>query len=225
MTRQGGRLDLHPGINDAGAGAGGGFEGGFVGAQEVDVAGEIGRVEMRLDRELPGADAGTTAYGAMIKETYFVEGADVLARYADGRAAITEASFGEGKAILIGSYLGLAYTRQRDPSTGRVIAALVEHAADLTRPIVAGRGRVRVDTVSRAGTGAAHSDADLMIIVKNLEAEGSEVSVHLAHPLAPAANDRLTELFGGEDLKVSRGEDGISFSIPLRPREVRVYRG
>ncbi len=203
VTRNRPRLELHPGINEAG---------GFVGAQALDVAGGIGRVEMRLDRALPCAESGTKAFGAMVKETYFVEGADVLASYADGRAAITEASFGDGKAILIGSYLGLAYTRQRDPSTGRVIAGLVEHAADVKKPVVAGRGQVRVDTLSTA-------EGDRMIILQNLEAEPSEVSITLE-----GSFDRMADLFGSEDLVPSRGDGSTSFTVSLAPREVRVYR-
>ncbi len=204
LTRRGARLDLHPGINDSD---------GFVAAQPVDVAGGIGRIEMRLDRSLPGVEAGAAAYGAIVKETYFIEGADIIGSFRDGAPAITEMHYGEGRAILIGSYLGLSYARHGDPSTGRIIAALVETAGELNRPHVSGRGRVRVDTLgSRNG--------EQMIIIQNLEDEASEVSVALE-----GRSSSMREIFGGPDLPISICEDRTSFSMALRPREVRVYRG
>jgi hypothetical protein len=212
-------MQLHAGLNEAAH--------GYVGVQPVDAGAGIGRVEMVLEQDLPGAPARTKAYGSLVKETYSRQNdllsrehldsasrpdVDVLAWYGDGRAAITKHDFGQGKAILIGSYLGLSYHRQKDPSTGAVIAGLVECAADLERPIVRGRGRVRVDTLSGAG---GH-----MVIVQNLERMPSEVSVELRG----LELTEIRELFTGEVLRVTPGNGTTTIVVSLAPKEVRVYR-
>jgi hypothetical protein len=184
-----------------------------VGVQSADAGAGVGRVEIIVRHDLPGAPAGTRAYGSIVKETYFVEDADVVASYADGRAAITRKKYGEGQAIMIGSYLGLAYHRQHDPSTGAVLAGLIDASADVSRSIVHGWGRVRADVLS---AGDEH-----MIILQNLENERSEVSVEIGG-IAP---DTVRELFSEEHLQAVRGSDGSLFAVTLEPREVRVYRG
>ncbi len=201
VVPQQGRVDVRPGINDVG---------GLVGAQTVDVAGGIGRVEIVFERDLPGVAAGTKAYGSVVKETYFLEGAEVVARYADGRPAVTKASYGEGQAILVGSYVGLAYERLGDPANGRVIAGLAEDAAVLTKPHVAGDGLVRADTLSQGG--------ERMLILQNLEDERSSVSVTLDGKWPP-----LSELFGKPGLKPTHGKHASSLIVELEPGEVRVY--
>lgn len=200
LTRHRERLDLHSGINESG---------GFVGAHVLDVAEGTGRVEMVTDESLPDVEAGTKAYGSIVKETYLLEGARVIARYRDGRPAITEADYGSGRALLIGTFAGLSYHRQRDPSTGRVLAGLVERAAGVRRPEVRGLGRVRVDTLST-------SDGRSMLILQNLEAFRSEVGVRLHETPGP-----MTEVFTGERLKPLEG----AFTTSLAAKEVRVYRG
>ena len=204
ITRREVQMNIHPGINQ--------LPHGYVNVQPEDMGAGVGRVEIILERDLPGAPAGTRAYGALIKETYFVEDAEVLAWYADGRAAVTRKAFGKGQAILIGSYLGLAYHRQRDPSTGLLLAGLVEASATLTRPEVMGKGRVRVDTLS---TGDHH-----MVIVQNLEMERSEVAVKLSG----VEMSTLRELFTGDTIEPAVVDGETAFAISLKPREVRVYR-
>lgn len=204
ITRNRRRLDLRPGMNEAG---------GFVGVQALDVADEIGRIEIVLEETVAGVEKGSKAYGAIVKESFEGEGAEVLARYRDGRAAITRASYGKGTAILVGSYLGLSYARQGDPTTGRILAALVEDAEELARPAVSGSGRVRVDTL-------ATPDGERMIVLQNLEQERSEVTVALE-----GSSGSLREVFGGDDLHPAAGEGTYSFTVSLEPQEVRVYRG
>jgi beta-galactosidase len=203
LTRDRERLGIRAGITDAD---------GFVGARTIDVSEGIGRVELITSCPLPGAPAGSKAYGALVKETYFVEGAEVIATYRDGRAAVTRSTFGSGKTVLIGSYLGLSYFRHGDPSTGALLAALVDQGAGITRPSVSGRGRVRVDTLTK--------DDDVMVIIRNLEEERSEVAVAIDAMLGP-----LRDVFGGPGLTPGHGAGRSTFVVELEPREVRVYRG
>ncbi len=201
VVRQQARIDLRPGVTESR---------GFVAARTAEVGGGIGRVEMVLERDVGDVAGGTKIYGSMVKESYAVEGAEVLARYADGRPALTQASYGSGKAILIGSYVGLAYQRLGDPANGRLIAALVEAAADPDRPHVT--GRVRVDTLS--------TTEERMLILQNLTTESTEVTVRVEGRWGP-----LRELFGKPHLEPAAAGGAAQFSLRLEPREVRVYRG
>lgn len=57
-----------------------------------------------------------------------LEGARVLAHFADSSVAMVEHPFGKGRAILVGTFLSLAYERQHDASTRRLLLALAESA-------------------------------------------------------------------------------------------------
>lgn len=200
-----GPLNLHPGIHED--------AGGASMAQPVDVSNGSGRVVMRLNEDLPGVASGTRVQGAIIKETYTVDGAEVLAEYDDGRAAITRAQYGSGTAILIGSYVALGHYRFGDPANGKLLAGLVRDAVDLAGPTVHGDALVRVDTLSTEG-------GDAMIILQNLEPRPVDISVDLDGVEFDAAN----EVFGGARLQGVRISAGVTFSVQLRAGEVRVYR-
>ncbi len=205
VVRAAGATTLHPGINEDDAGT------SLV--QAIDVANGIGRVVIHLTKDLPGLEAGAQIQGTIVKETYFVEGADVLAEYDDGQAAITTARYGKGTAIQIGSYVALGHYRLGDRTNGALFAGLVLEAANVSRPIVHGDVRVRVDTLHT-------SDGDTMLILQNLEPRAVDVAVDI-----PGVRfDEATELFDGEGLKPVASEAGVSFSVRLRAGGVRVYR-
>jgi beta-galactosidase GanA len=184
---------------------------GFVLAQNTDVSKGIGQVEMVLGRDLAYASAGQKAYGAIVREDFFVEGAEVLATYGDGEPAITRNSSGQGQAILVGSYLALPYRRHGYAGNAALLASLVELADLRERPRVIG-GRVRVDVVSQG-------EDEHMIILQNLEVRAVEVSVEVPVSLSGEA----AEQFGGEALQWERGASSRA-RVRLGPNEVRVYR-
>jgi beta-galactosidase len=74
------------------------------------------RVEMRVVAEAPwleGVRSGDVLIGKGIREQLLPRpGAKVLASFSDGSAAITAADFGQGRAIAVGSFLGLANGQQ-----------------------------------------------------------------------------------------------------------------
>ena len=173
-----------------------------------------GVVPIEVLRDLPGVSSGTTVRGALVKEALAVEGAEVLAKFDTGEPAITYAHHGRGKAILIGSYLGLQYHRKGGDANADLIAALVELAAAVRRPRVLGPEQVRVDVL------ATPSD-EKMVIVQNLESAAVEVRVHL-----PYSNLRsMIEQFTGEHLPVSLRPQGGEINLALPAREVKVFRG
>jgi beta-galactosidase len=78
---------------------------------------------------LEGLNAGDSVAGAAFEEDLQPQAqAQVLARFANGEAAMVQNSFGKGRAVLIGSFAGLAYDRQPDPSTARLLLSLAKAA-------------------------------------------------------------------------------------------------
>lgn len=199
---------LRPGLNEPTAGD------GFILAQDVDASGQLGQVEIVAGDGLAYLAEGEKAYGALVKETFEVDGAEVLATYRDGEPAVTRNAFGDGQAILVGSYVGLPFRQQGHPGNGALLASLVERADLVDRPQVVG-GRVRVDTL-------ATDDGEHMVILQNLEASAVEVSVRV-----PVALEGETEeQFGKPALAwTPSGEGAAVATVRLTPREVRVYRG
>jgi len=72
---------------------------------------------------------GETALGAAFEEHLeALPGARVLATFPSGEAAIVQKSYGQGQAILAGTFLGLSYQRKHDPSTRALLLALAKSA-------------------------------------------------------------------------------------------------
>jgi beta-galactosidase len=151
--------------------------------------------------------------GAIIKETLVPEGAEVLAEFDTGEAAVTIAEYGKGKAILIGSYIGLPVLSPNHISNIDFIASLVNYASDVKR-ISSNHRKIRVDVLRDSSKG-------IMLIVQNLTSEYVESCVNVPYE----KQITVKEIFNNEELKLTPDKEGGSFiSIKLDPKEVRVYR-
>jgi beta-galactosidase len=90
---------------------------------------------------LPGLKAGDSiAAGAFEEDLQPLADSRVLARFPDGEAAMVEKTYGRGKAILVGSFPGLAYQRKHDPSTRELLLSLAEAAGVIPEVQVSGPG-------------------------------------------------------------------------------------
>lgn len=175
-------------------------------------ADEEGRVEIVAGPDLVYLAEGEKASGTLVRETFFVEGAEVLATFADGEAAVTRHHFGKGRAILVGSYVGMPYRRQGLPGNGALIASLVALSDLSLRPQVDG-GRVRVDVL-------ATEAGERMVIVQNLDTEPVEATVRVPVRLEGEAEEQ----FGKASLVWTPRGQGAAAAVRLNPREVCVYR-
>lgn len=128
------------------------------------------------------------------------DSAQVLARFSDGTPAVTRNSYGQGTAVAVGTFLGLAAARELPAGFERFLAALVR---DLGIQPAA----------------PASSNGDSWVETRRLETEGGELlflfhhgsePVRLALPF-PAAIDLET------DLPVDLGQ------LELSPGECRVF--
>jgi beta-galactosidase len=170
-------------------------------------------VAMNVARDLSFVKKGTPVFGTMVKETFFLDGAEALATWESGGSAITFAEYGKGKAILIGSYVALGFFRNGHQSNGDLIAGLVDWAAAIERPRVIGDVNIRVDILS--------TDKEAMIISQNLESQEVEAQVQL--PIKPRAN--LREQFSDETLRLTNHDRGSMATLKLAFKEVKVFHG
>jgi hypothetical protein len=173
-----------------------------------------GSVDIVVTGAVPRCPAGTRIRGAIARATLIPEGATVLATYPDGAPAVTEARFGDGRAILIGSYVGLPLHRTGHSSNSVFLAGLVDLHGRIPRPQVSAGARIRVDVLTTASR-------KLMLILRNLEEGEVTADIHLE--LDHRA--RLTEQFTGEVAQLTDGALGSDVSVRLRPGEVKVFCG
>ncbi len=143
----------------------------------------------------------------LVAETFFTQGAEILASYDNGEPAITLASYGKGNAIYIGTYPGLNYHRTRDSGSADLITSMAQMAG-IVYPDISDDKKVRVDTLS-------DKNGRKMMIIQNLECTG--LSVHI--DLKNSDNSSYREQFTGELLQVEEGK----FTIELAQKEVKVF--
>lgn len=166
-----------------------------------------------LKKALPGAPAGTSAACSIVREALVPDGARVLAKFDSGEPAITMSEYGKGKAVLIGTYLGLSHHRSGGDAVGNLISGLVNYAAGLEQSEVVGRAKIRIDAL----TGGNNSS---VVIFRNL----TEKRAGGRFSIPGLSGVILTEMFSGKRLVVRQRRGSVAGEIQLGPREVRVYR-
>jgi beta-galactosidase len=90
----------------------------------------------------PGAHLTTEAFEEELEP---LPGSRVLAHFADGAPAIVENRYGKGKAILVGSFLALAYERQPSDPVKQVLLAFARAAGSTPDVTVTGSGTAQVE--------------------------------------------------------------------------------
>lgn len=104
------------------------------------------QIQTEASLTLPGLPAHTIIPAEAFEEQLSpVPGANVVARFSDGRPAIVEHDEGKGKAVLIGSFPALAYQNQHDPSLKAFFLSLVEGAGVSSETEVFGAGTAEVE--------------------------------------------------------------------------------
>ena len=106
-----------------------------------------GRTELRwIGDEIPGLRDGDKLSARLYEEVLEPIGASahVVARFANGDPAAVISRFGRGKALTLGSYIGVAFEHQHDAGTQKFFEGLLDWAG-VTRPLtVTGDAEVRI---------------------------------------------------------------------------------
>jgi beta-galactosidase len=124
---------------------------------------------------LPGWTPGTrVTTEAFEEELEPLAGGRVLARFGEGGAAIVEKTFGKGKAILVGTFLAMAYQRQHNEAAKQVLLDFARAAGVTPEVTVSGHNTSQMEVRRLEGNDAQflfafnHSDslADAQIVVR-----------------------------------------------------------
>jgi hypothetical protein len=177
--------------------------------QSVVEPDENNKVEIITTKEIPFIKKGTKIFGSIVKETYRTEGAKVLAKFNTGEPAITYMEYGKGKAVQIGTYLGIGVQREKNRANGELIAGLVEYCIKINRP--SANKKIRIDVLQ--------NDDRQMLIIQNLE--NKKLSGIIRIPEIKMKT--FTEQFSKKKIKPQKEKGEKTLHIGMDPREVKVY--
>ncbi len=177
---------------------------------------EKAEISLEAAANLPGVAAGTTATGEAFQEDLEpLAGARVLGRFADGAPAIVENAHGRGRAILVGTFLGLACQRQAAPATEQLVRALGRAAGVESEVVVSGPETGQVEVRRLVGARVQ------FLFAFNHAATRADATITLRAPWRVAEARDLSE---DRDLRFQESEGKLVLQKILDAGEVWVVR-
>jgi len=177
---------------------------------------EAARLVVESSAGLPGMKAGEAVRGdAFEEELEPLAGAQVLARFEDGRPAMVEKAYGKGKAILAGTFLALSYEREHDPSTGRLLRSLAEAAGVRSEVRVSGEGSSEVEVRRLV------SAKDQLIFVFNHAEKPAQASISISVPWAVR---EARDIVADRPVKFNSREGSVVFDKDLNSGAIWVLK-
>ena len=163
---------------------------------------------------LPGWKSGAAAFGAAFEEQLQpYAGARVLGRFADGEAAIVENSFGKGKAILVGTFLALAYEQHPEATTRQLLLSLAASAGVSPEVAISGAGAGKIE-VRRLVSGS-----EQIVFAFNESNDSTDAVLSLEVPWTPA---HAVDWVDGHDVQFAKQQKKVLLKKTFAPHEVWV---
>jgi beta-galactosidase len=187
-----------------------------MGCREVAIAtAPNGRTTIRWNStDLPGFAAGAVLPARWYKETLEPgsPNARVVAQFDDGSAAAVMSTYGEGRTLMLGSYVSAAAQSTPTAEAERFFAGLLEWAG-VTLPV----------RVTGAQVEARHLDSgrEALLFVFNHGKDTARSEVWLQRPVG---SYRAVDLVSGGDVPMTNANNGVSLAVELPPTGVRVMR-
>lgn len=165
--------------------------------------------------------------GSFYRQALQTLGAEVIGRFEDGEPAVTVRESGAGRAVLVGSWVSLAYHVQRDPATGAFLAGFAE-AAGARRPVlVEGAEPGQVEARLMAGDTREMGPFGILFVF-NHTAQALDVRLAVTPPVA-ASRFEVHELTAAGEHGACLGSRGsaadarlVLDGVRLAPRAVAV---
>jgi beta-galactosidase len=163
---------------------------------------------------IPGLKPGDRLPGRLYEETIEPVGAQsrVIAKHTNGAPGAVISSFGAGKTLTIGTYVGIAYEAQQDPAIQRLFTGLLEWAG-VTRPVESSAADTEVRWLE--------SGSDRIVFIFHHADKPSDVPVALS---MPPGNWTAVDLQSGRGVELTRSGASVRFGKRLGPSEVWVLR-
>ena len=165
---------------------------------------------------LPGCAPGTRAAAAAFEEELEpLPGARVLARFADGAPAVVENSYGKGKAILVGSFLAVAFERQHGEAAKQLLLGFARAAGVAPELTVSGENTSQVEVRRLVG-----DDVQFLFAFNHSErAAAAKISVRVPWPVREARS-----VNGQEKVAFRQSGEGLTLDAPLAANGIWVVR-
>jgi hypothetical protein len=123
-----------------------------------------------------------------------------------------ESTFGQGRTLMLGSYVSAGFISRPEETTRRFYAALLDWAG-VSRPVAVAGDPLEVRLVE--------SGDDGLVFVFNHGAEPATSTLSLRWPEGEA---RVTDLVTGEEVEMPRRASGLEWRGTLAGRDVLVFR-
>jgi beta-galactosidase len=175
---------------------------------------DTAKLEVASSPALPGFSAEAVSGEAFEEELQPLGNAQVLAHYADGAPAIVANQHGKGRAILIGSFLAVAYQRHQDAAIQRLFLSLAR-AAGVSTDV-----NVTAPNASLIEVRRLVSPSTQFVFAFNNGEKPADTTIALA---GIAAHD-ATDLTTGQPVQFNSGNAAVTFKKTLAPDEIWVIR-
>ncbi len=185
-----------------------------MGCRETAVQlGDKGRTTLRWTASaLPGMKVGDLIPARWYEETLQPLGphAQVVAEFPSGAAAAVLSTYGKGKTLMLGSYVGAAFETMRAPIAARFYDSLLDWAG-VTRPVITQPAGIEVRYLE--------SGSALIVFAFNHQSKPVDAAVGLR---ATGANYRATDVVSGGQIPLTHREGRITLRQKLNANDVWV---
>jgi beta-galactosidase len=165
---------------------------------------------------LPGLAAGIPAVGEAFEEDLEPLGsARVLGRFDNGQPAIVENTYGKGRAILAGTFLGLEYQRRETAATKQLILALARAAGVEPEVNVSGPDTSQVEVRRLTGTNVQ------FLFAFNHAAQPADATIDVRMPWEVRDAKNVSD---GQAVKFRTSGDKMVLQESLEPGGIWVLR-
>ncbi|HTW80627.1 MAG TPA: beta-galactosidase [Terracidiphilus sp.] len=193
---------------------GSGLDKVFGGREKVIQPADHPQITIDASAELPGMSFPITVSGAAFEEDLQpYPGSRVLGHFEDGEPAVIENSFGNGKAILIGSFAALGYEEHPDPAAQQFLMALGRLAGVSADVTVSGTTSSIIEVRRLIG-----KDEQIVFVFNESESTvDAALSADIDRPVQHAI-----EWSDDHDVPFRMDEDKVVLHKTFAPREVWV---
>lgn len=185
------------------------------GAREVVIRpSDKPEITVESSAQLPAwKNNGTVAGAAFEEDLEPYPGAQVLGRFADGKPAIVENSFGKGGTVLVGSFLALGYEQHPEAATRKFLLSLASLAGVASQVEVTGAGTsgVQVRRLVR--------DKEQIVFAFNESKDSADATFSLD---LPWKSTRAVDWTNGGNVALESEQGKVVLKRKLAPREVWV---
>lgn len=176
-----------------------------------------GKTEIQIvirDESIPRLQSGDRLRASIYEEALepISKNARVVGKFGDGSPAIVVSSYGKGKTMVVGSFLGILYESERDVALAKFFNGLLDWAGVYRRIEVSASDRMIEVRTMDAGP-------DILLFAFNHGAIAAEPIVRVK---LPAGSYRVKDLITDEIVSSTYERNGLAIKRRLEPNDVWV---